>query len=218
MFKEYAISTLFDSQNGNTDLKKQHINGRGYPVVSSGVENTGIIGYTDVDARIFPAHTITVDMFGNVYYRDFEYKQVTHARVFALIPRDFELNTQTGLYLASSLKRLSKMYSYNNMCSYKKISSMPLSLPVIENPDPDHEYTVDDIDWQYMQERIIELEQERIIELEQERIIELEAYLIASGLDDYELTNEDKEILSLSLQNPHLTKQTLRKLISGMGR
>ena len=33
-----------------------------------------------------------------------------------------------------------------------------------------------------------------------------------------ELTDEDKEILSLSLQNPHLTKQTLRKLISGMGR
>ena len=39
--------------------------------------------------------------------------------------------------------------------------------------------------------------QERIAELEQERIAELDAYLVASGLDDYELTDEDKEILSL---------------------
>ena len=49
-----------------------------------------------------------------------------------------------------------------------------------------------------MQERIAELEQERIAELEQERIAELDVYLVASGLDDYELTDEDKEILSLS--------------------
>ena len=189
MFKDFQISILFDWQNGNTDLKKEHINGKGYPVVSSGVENTGIIGCTDVDARILPAHTITVDMFGNVYYRDFEYKEVTHARVFTLIPKGFELDVQTGLYFVSSLKMLSKIYSYNNMCSYAKISNMTVALPVIENSNPDHEYTVDDIDWQYMYDRITELERERITELD--------AYLQVTGLNDYELTEDDKEILSL---------------------
>ena len=181
---------LFDWQNGNTDLKKEHINGKGIPVVSSGVENTGIIGCTDVDARILPAHTITVDMFGNVYYRDFEYKEVTHARVFTLIPKGFELDVQTGLYFVSSLKVLSKIYSYDNMCSYAKISNMDISLPVIENSNPNHEYTVDDIDWQYMRDRITELERDRITELD--------AYLQATGLNDYELTEDDKKILSLS--------------------
>lgn len=188
MFKEFKISTLFDPQNGNTDLKKEHINGKGHPVVSSGVENTGIIGCTDVDARILPAHTITVDMFGNVYYRDFKYKEVTHARVFTLIPKGFELDIQTGLYFVSSLKVLSKIYSYNNMCSYSKISNMDILLPVIENPNPDHEYTVDDIDWQYMRNRIAELEHDRITELD--------AYLQATGLNDYELTEEDEKALS----------------------
>ena len=181
---------LFDWQNGNTDLKKEHINGKGIPVVSSGVENTGIIGCTDVDARILPAHTITVDMFGNVYYRDFEYKEVTHARVFTLIPKGFELDVQTGLYFVSSLKVLSKIYSYDNMCSYAKISNMDISLPVIENSNPNHEYTVDDIDWQYMRDRITELERARITELD--------AYLQATGLNDYELTEDDKKVLSLS--------------------
>ena len=45
-------------------------------------------------------------------------------------------------------------------------------------------------DFDYMQERIEELEQERIEELEQ--------YLVATGLNDYELTDEDIETLSLS--------------------
>ena len=192
MFKEFKISTLFDWKNGNTDLKKEHINGRGVPVVSSGVENTGIIGCTDVEARILPAHTITVDMFGNVYYRDFEYKEVTHARVFTLIPKGFDLDVQTGLYFVSSLKVLSKIYSYDNMCSYAKMSDMDISLPIIESSDTDHEYTVDDIDWKYMRDRITELERDRITELD--------AYLQATGLNHYELTEDDKKILSLSVK------------------
>ena len=190
MFKNYKISTLFDWQNGNTDLKKEHINGRGSPVVSSGVANTGIIGCTDVEARILPAHTITVDMFGHVYYRDFEYKEVTHARVFTLISKGFVLDVQTGLYFVSSLKVLSKIYSYDNMCSYAKISDMDIPLPVIENPNPDHEYTVEDIDWNYMRNHIKEVEQNRITELD--------AYLQATGLNDYVLTEEDKKVLSLA--------------------
>lgn len=87
---------------------------------------------------------------------------------------------------------------------------MLIELPVIESADSNHEYTVDDIDWQYMQDRITELEQDRITELD--------AYLKATGLDDYELTDEDRKILSLSLKNPHLTKRELWRLIAKMGR
>lgn len=184
----FKISTLFTSKNGDTDIKKEHINGKGHPVVSSGQENAGIIGFSDIKARIIPANTITVDMFGNVYYRDFEYKIVTHARAFALLPNGFLLNEKTGLYLTASLSWLSNVFSYDNMCSYNKIMDMNVSLPVIESPDPDHEYTVDDIDWQYMRDRIAELEQDRIAELD--------AYLKVTGLEDYELTDEDRKVLS----------------------
>ena len=208
MNKDYKISVLFGWQNGNTDLKKEHINGKGHPVVSSGVENTGIIGCTDVNARILPAHTITVDMFGNVFYRDFEYKEVTHARVFTLISKGFDLDVQIGLYLVSSIQKLTKIFSYNNMCSYAKISDMTIELPVIEAPDPAHEYTVDDIDWQHMRDYITRLEHDRITELD--------AYLQATGLNDYELTKEDKRILSLALRKEHLTKKDLWKILARM--
>lgn len=190
MNKKFRIGDLFRGYNGNTDIKKEHINGKGYPVVSSGLENTGIIGFSDIEARIFPSNTITIDMFGNVFFRDFEYKIVTHARVFSLVLKDHQLTLKAGLYIASILSWLSKVFSYNNMCSYNKIAHMNISLPVIEHADSNHEYTVDDIDWQYMEDRIRELEEDRIRELD--------AYLKATNLDDYELTDEDKKVLSLS--------------------
>lgn len=144
--------------NGNVDLKKEHVNGRGYPLISSGLANMGIIGRTDAEARIIPADTITVDMFGNAFYRDFEYKEVTHARVFTLVPNGFHLNRKTGLYIVSSLSFLSKEFSYNNMCSYAKIESEKVIIPVIESSDPNHEYTVDDIDFDYMERYIRAIE------------------------------------------------------------
>lgn len=51
-----------------------------------------------------------------------------------------------------------------------------------------------------MEAYISELEEERIKELEKERIRELIAYLQVSGLDNYELSREEKEILSKEIK------------------
>ena len=182
-WKKFKISELFMAQTGNVDIQKVHINGKGVSVVSSGVEGNGIIGKTDMNAKVFPAGTLTVDMFGNTFYRDFEYKMVTHARVFSLSLKDdtVAMLPEVGLFLEASLKFLTQMYSFNNMCTFDKISDLEISLPVTTQDVPD---------WDYMQERIAELEQERIAELEQ--------YLVATGLNDYTLTDDDLKTLSLS--------------------
>ena len=138
--KMFKIGELFDWENGDVDLKKEHINGKGLLVVSSGLANSGIIGCTDVDAHILPKNTITVDMFGNAFFRDFEYKEVTHARVFTLIPRGFELSTESGLYITSLLRWLSEKFSYADMCSYAKIKDSTIPLPVTSSGDLDYDY------------------------------------------------------------------------------
>lgn len=155
-FKTFKIGALFTWQNGNIDIKKIHINGNGYPVVSSGLENMGIIGCTDMEARILPANTITVDMFGNVFYRDFEYKEVTHARVFTLIPKEYELTNQIGLYITSALSWLTRMFSYNNMCSYAKIKDLSISLPVDDE---------NKINFSYMERYIRAIEKQAIADV-----------------------------------------------------
>ncbi|MGO5335645.1 restriction endonuclease subunit S [Bilifractor sp. LCP19S3_H10] len=216
MFKKFAIGALFKCAKGDVDLQQKDINGKGCYFINSGIDHRGIKGKTDRPARVFPPNTITIDFWGNAYYRDFEYKLATHNHVFSFSGPVIK-NKLVGLYLEGALSKLPTIFSYNNMATWNKLKDIAIELPVIESPDPDHEYTVEDIDFEYMQEHITALERERIAELEREHIAELDAYLVASGIDDYELTDEDKEILSISLQNPHLTKQALRKLISSMG-
>lgn len=192
MFKTFPMGELFECAKGDIDLQQKDINGKGDYFINSGLDNRGIKGKTDRPAKVFPSNTITIDFWGNAYYRDFEYKLATHNHVFSLSGPVIK-NKQVGLYLEGALSKLSSIFSYNNMATWNKLKDMVIELPVVESADADHEYTVDDIDYEYMQERIAELEQERIAELD--------AYLAVSGLDDYELTDDDKEILSLSLES-----------------
>ena len=199
-FRSFALEELFTASKGDTDLQKKDINGKGQFVVTSGETNQGIEGRTDRPAKIFPSNTITIDFLGNAYYREYEYKMVTHNRVCSLSGNVIR-NDKVGIYLVGVLSKLRTLFSYNHAATWDRLKILTIELPVT---------STNDIDFAYMQERIAELEKERIAELD--------AYLAASSLDDYELTDEDKEILSLSLQNPHLTKQALRKLITEMGR
>lgn len=135
-WKKFKISDLFTSETGDVDLQQRDVNGKGIPLVSSGESNTGIIGNTDRPAKIISEKTITIDMFGSVWYRDFPYKMVTHSRVFALIPKK-PINREVGLYLASTLKKLTTEFSYNNMCNWNKVKDMELLLPAQTEDVPD---------------------------------------------------------------------------------
>ncbi|ARR01825.1 type I restriction/modification system, S subunit [Campylobacter vicugnae] len=177
---------MFDSSNGNFDIQKSHINDKGYFVVTAGETNNGILGKSDVEARIFEANTITIDMFGFAFFRQFEYKMVTHARVFSLKPK-FKTTHKQGLFLASLFKHLKTKFGYDNMCSWAKIKDDKIQLPI--NRDGD-------IDFEFMESFVAELEAERVAELEAERVAELEAYLAAASLKDYELTADELSALS----------------------
>ena len=173
---EYEIGKLFTSSNGDFDIQKKHINGLGDYVVTSGLTDNGILGKTDVPARIFEKGTITVDMFGCAFYRQFQYKMVTHARVFSLKPNQLITDNQ-GLFLSNSLKFLSREFGYENMCSWEKIKSKTIPLPQHKG----------DIDFDFMESFIAELEAQRIAELS--------AYLKVSGFDNYELSTEELDAI-----------------------
>lgn len=138
-FKKFALGTLFTSSTGDVDLQQKDINGKGEFFINSGVENRGIKGRTDRPARIFPANTITVDFWGNAYYRDFEYKMATHNHVFSLAG-DVIRNRHVGMYIVGILSKLPKLFSYNNMATWNKLKTIEVSLPVTLNGDIDFDY------------------------------------------------------------------------------
>ncbi|MDO4713239.1 MAG: restriction endonuclease subunit S [bacterium] len=185
---EYRLGDLFESFNGNFDIKKEHINDVGDYVVTAGLSNNGILGKTDVEARIFDKNTITIDMFGNAFYRQFPYKMVTHARVFSLKPL-FEITQKQGLFIANLLHFLKYGFGYENMCSWAKIEDKKIPLPVRGDESvKKQEEMLGLIAFDFMEHFISQLEAFRLSQLE--------AYLLVTGLKDYTLTTAEQQALT----------------------
>ncbi|ACI28139.1 type II restriction enzyme [Helicobacter pylori G27] len=182
---EFKLGDLFEASNGDFDIQKRHINHKGEFVITAGLSNNGVLGQSDIKAKVFESHTITIDMFGCAFYRSFAYKMVTHARVFSLKPK-FEINHKIGLFLSTLFFGYPKKFGYENMCSWVKIKNdkVILSLKPTANTQ-----TLDDIDFDFMEKFIAELEQCRLAELQ--------AYLKATGLENTTLSNDEQNALNV---------------------
>ena len=199
MNKEYVYSDLFKLLPQSFKVSKRELVPAGKtPAYSSDTRNNGRVGFVDREPLfkitekapvylVFGDHTRTM----NIVHEDF----CVMDNVKVLIPL-VEMPDEVLLYIITCWKKAIPNLGYARHWSVAKKARF--ELPVVESSNSNHQYTVNDIDYEYMQKRITEIEQERIAELEQERIAELDAYLMASGLDDYELTDEDKKILALS--------------------
>ena len=184
------MQELFENSNGDFDIQKTHINDLGDYVITAGLSNNGILGKTDIKAKIFNANTITIDMFGNAFYRQFRYKMVTHARVFSL-KFILSITQRQGIFLSSAMHFLKYNFGYENMCSWAKIKQEKISLPVKKDRE---------IDFAFMEDFISQLEACRLSQLEACRLSQLEAYLLVTGLKNYTLTPAEEQAL-IDFQN-----------------
>ncbi|MDW3558214.1 restriction endonuclease subunit S [Helicobacter pylori] len=182
---EFKLGDLFEASNGDFDIQKRHINHKGEFVITAGLSNNGVLGQSDIKAKVFESHTITIDMFGCAFYRSFPYKMVTHARVFSLKPK-FEINHKIGLFLSTLFFGYPKKFGYENMCSWVKIKNDKVILPLKPTAKTQ---TLEDIDFDFMEKFIAELEQCRLAELE--------AYLKATGLENTTLSSDEENALNV---------------------
>ncbi|MGL2491444.1 restriction endonuclease subunit S [Helicobacter pylori] len=182
---EFKLGDLFEASNGDFDIQKRHINHKGEFVITAGLSNNGVLGQSDIKAKVFESHTITIDMFGCAFYRSFAYKMVTHARVFSLKPK-FEINHKIGLFLSTLFFGYPKKFGYENMCSWAKIKNDKVILPLKPTAKTQ---TLNDIDFDFMEKFIAELEQCRLAELQ--------AYLKATGLENTTLSSDEENALNV---------------------
>ena len=143
-WKEFKLDELFSAELGDVDIKKEHINGLGIDVVTAGETKNGILGKSDIKAKVFDGNTITIDMFGKCTYRPDCYKMVTHARIFSLKCLFDDFDEKSGLYITAMLQKLVSDFNYSNMCSWNKIKDLSIKLPV--------KGVKEEIDWEYMED------------------------------------------------------------------
>lgn len=193
MMKKFRIGDLFDIHPTSAyKLKNDELFATegSVPVLSNSSVNNGISGYCGLKPTekgniiTFSDTTTGAD---TMFYQANPFIGYPHVQgMYPLQPDKW--NEKSYLYVISSIRRSAgDGWSYAVKFNRTLVKALQIELPIIESSDLCHVYTVDDIDWPYMQDRIAELEQDRIAELE--------AYLAATGLDDYELTDEDKAVL-----------------------
>ena len=198
-YENYRIGDFFNITTGSLIDIKNTSKGN-IPRISVKNDENGILGYFETENNEKARHAenfISVNFFGNAFYHP--YKASVEMKVHCLKMKNKEYTEEIGLYLTAVLNKLFSQlnYSYGNQLSSTDLKNNDLfiTLPTLDELDPNSPYSNEGFmpDFEYMAERISELEAERISELE--------AYLIASGLNDYELTEEDVAVLKTYLDN-----------------
>lgn len=144
---EFKVGELFDVKLSDGDNKPKKLPKGDIPLVSAGTTNNGIVGYFESDTIIFPAGSLTADMFGQVFYQPNEFQTVSHGRVNILIPKQ-ELSPKIGHFIVTILNNVCKKYSFTEMLTSKKLQAETIPLPLKPHQG---DYTQEDIDWDYME-------------------------------------------------------------------
>ena len=195
VWKEFRIRDIIPPIKIKKYSKKPMSTGN-IPFVSCQTTNNGIAAYCGEKTEV--EHCITVSTNGNCFdcfYHD--YPIIPSSDVEVLSKKGITDNREIALFLCSVLSPNGKLYSYSNKPKNGKVFDTVVSLPATADGKPD---------WDCMAECIRELEAEYIRELE--------AYLQATGLYDYELTEEDKQIMREMLsQERVVTRLDVMKLL-----
>ena len=178
-WKEFKLSDIgFLNYHGSRLTKVDRVPGN-IVFLTAGKENQGVACKIGNDVQLYK-DVITIDMFGNCFYHDEECAGDDNIYFFV----NDNISKRIKLFLVSCLtKKLQQKYSYGHQFRQIDADALTIKLPYKEVEEPD---------WQFMEDYISQLEAERISQLE--------AYLKVTGLDDYELTDEDREVLGREVE------------------
>ncbi|MBP5369284.1 MAG: restriction endonuclease subunit S [Bacteroidales bacterium] len=174
-FKEYRIGEFFIPLKGRKKLSKLNLSQNGnIPVYSSDSNNNGITGYTDLTPdyivdTMYPLYVVFGDHTRTLNIADKSFCVMDNVKVF--IPK--YTNIQTLLYIFAVWKKGIPNLGYARHWSVA--SKVKLSLPTINS----------EIAFSYMESVSRELQDERISKLTD--------YLNDSGLENTELSLEEKD-------------------------
>lgn len=149
-WKEFRIGDLFEACLSKDDIQpKDFVEGE-IPLVSSGKENNGIIAFVeDEKARLWEENTLTIDMFGKVFYQESPYFAVSHGRVNILLPK-ISMTKGCLQFIGCAIEKVaSQKYAFNEMCTGTKVLKNNIKLPATPDGAPD---------WAYMESYMANLE------------------------------------------------------------
>ncbi|WP_297446057.1 restriction endonuclease subunit S [uncultured Campylobacter sp.] len=214
-WKSFKIGDLFDHlkpikhtyNKGN--LPTEPTEECDLPAITCTSANQGIACYMPRNGAEILKNVISVAANGDApaFYQphDFAILQDAYALRFKgeLIQESVELSPLCYLYLTALLQKILQKYNWHDKSGWTKVSQEIISLPVF----PKAESKGYQIAFDYMESYIKALEAERLQELE--------AYLKVTGLNDYTLSQKEKDALK-AFENLSIPNERERERVSGI--
>ena len=192
MFREFKVGDLFDVH----PTKAYKLNNSGLlssagqtPVIVNSSQNNGIGGYSELEPTEDPGILTFSDTTtgpNTLFYQNQPF--IGYPHVQGIYPKNFKFNDLTALFMVATLRAAldQRRWDYSNKLNRAIVIEMQIQLPVKPGTD-EVTYSQEDIDWDYMESYIHDLEESYIHDLD--------AYLKETGLDDYQLTDAEQALL-----------------------
>ena len=182
---EFKYEEVFNRIEQGRRLKKDDQIDGNIPFVMAGTTNAGVVNYISNPVALFPKNAITIDIFGNTFYRDYAFGAGDDTGAYWNDENIY--SSKAMLFFAVAMqKSMMGRFSYGKKLRSSQSKNFVMRLPV----------TIDGkINFDFMESFIAELEAERVAELEAEQVAELSAYLTVSGLDNYELSSDEMTMI-----------------------
>lgn len=143
----------------------------------AGTTNAGLVNFISNPVASFPKNSITVDIFGNVFYRDFDFGAGDDTGVYWNDKIQYSKKTMLFFSIAMEKALLGK-FSYGKKLRSSQSLNIKMKLPIKNGK----------IDFQFIDSFITEMETEQIAKLDK--------FLIENNLSDYNLSEKEKEALA----------------------
>ena len=192
MFEILTYKKRFDAN------KVELVENCGHPYVVRTSSGNGQKGFIDEDEiYLNDGNTISFGQdTATMYYQEVPY--FTGDKIKILKSKLSRFGKKNAQFFLATMRNSFQNFTWGSSSfNVSIIANQKVQLPLKEksldfsNPCDN----IKNIDFDFMESFIRELEEERIRELEEERIRELNAYLLATGLKDYTLTPEEENAL-----------------------
>jgi hypothetical protein len=135
---EITYKSMFNNIVQGRRLKKDDQLTGNIPFVMAGVTNTGIVNYISNPISRFPKNSITVDIFGNTFYRNYDFGAGDDTGVYW---NDVKLYTlESMLFFSTSMaKSLIGKFDYGKKLRSSQSYELKMYLPIYQN-QPDYRF------------------------------------------------------------------------------
>lgn len=135
-FSKFTYKSIFNKiVQGRRLTKADQVSGN-IPFVMAGTTNTGVVNYISNPVANFPKNSITIDIFGNTFYRDYAFGAGDDTGVYWNDKKEY--SKEAMIFFATSMKKsIDRRFSFGKKLRSSQSLNFKMQLP-IQNGQPNY--------------------------------------------------------------------------------